>query len=94
MNNRDILDEWRDQNSFSPEQLIEEDIPLKDVAEEVGDWGEERKLNFILDLLNGKERNRDNSFGDKLTKALTSVTRLKRANRLHKKKLDYIENQD
>jgi hypothetical protein len=39
MNNRDILEEWRDQNFFSPEQLIEEDIPLKEVAEEVGYWG-------------------------------------------------------
>lgn len=84
-----LLEEWRKENSFSPEELVEEDIPLQEVGKEVGDWGEERKLNFILDILNGEDRKRNNSFGDKLTIALKSVVRLKRANKLHRQKLGY-----
>jgi hypothetical protein len=89
---RDILDDWRDEERFISQNLLENDIGLKEIAEEVGSWSEERKLNMLLDVLNGKNRNRDNSFGDKLTKALTGVIRIKRANELHRRKLGYKEN--
>jgi len=87
-----LVNDWQEETYFTVEELIEEDIKLKEVAEEVGDWSYDRKLNLILDVLNEEAKQRNNSRGDKLTKTLTGVIRLKRANTVYRKKLGYLEN--
>jgi|APHM01.1.fsa_nt_gi hypothetical protein len=88
------IDEWREKEELDAEEILESDLSVTEVKDEVGSWGLEKKADLALDILYEGSRNRDATASDKLARIVGGVVKLKKANIIHRKKLDYLDSQE
>lgn len=75
----ELISEWRSQEvEVSPEQVLDENIDLKEIRDEVGKMSEAQKKNFLYRILSqthdkGKKRTKDD-----LSSAICSTVRILR----------------